>query len=456
VTDASSSLLLRDAEVDGAISDCLITADTIAVVGRDLGGSDVVIEGHGGALLPGLADHHLHLFAMAAAPRSVDLSGATSYDAVVEAAGRREEIRAVGWDDERLGDLDRDSLDALTGATPTRVQHRSGAMWALNSAALAELDVAAAPGGAERDGSGRLTGKVWRGDEWLRSDGRGFPDLTDVGRQLASYGVTSVTDATPDLDAAALAALVGAVESGAMPQRVHLLGAAAEFRHPQLTVGPQKIVVGDHALPLPDELAATIARAHDSGRAVAIHCVSRAALAVVIAALSTAEPIRGDRIEHVAVAGEAALPELRDLGVVVVTQPSLVARRGTDYLDRHGQDEHADLWRHRSLMLAGIPTVASSDAPYGDPDPWATIRSARDRRTADDRVLGEAEQVAAGETLAGLLAPVADPAGPPRRVVAGGPADLVLLDVPLAEALRDPSAGHVAATIAAGRLVYRR
>jgi predicted amidohydrolase YtcJ len=451
-----SSILLRDVTVGGERLDCLVVDDAIAALSQDPRGADLVIDGDGGALLPGLGDHHLHLFAMAAAAASFDLTGATSYAEMSRVAVDRGGLRVVGWDEQSLGDLDRDRLDALVGAVPVRVQHRSGALWVLSSAAIAELDESGAPDGAERDAAGRLTGRVWRADGWLRVAGRDLPALAEVGRRLASYGVTAVTDATPDLDADAIGALVAAADSGDLPQRLQLLGAPDQFRHPWIRVGPRKVIVADHDLPMPEALAVTIAATHDAGRAVAIHCVSRAALAVVIAALSAAGPTVGDRLEHLAVADPAALDELRELGVVVVTQPSLLARRGDDYLDRHDVREHADLWRYRSLMSAGIPTVPSSDAPYGDPDPWATIRAARDRRTATGRVLGDAERLPAKEALAGLLAPIDSPAAPPRRVVPGAPADLVLLDVALDKALAEPSADHVAATIVRGRLVHCR
>lgn len=446
------SLLFRDVEVDGRRTNVAVVGEVIAAIGADVGRGDVVIDGDGGALLPGLTDHHLHLFAMAAAAGSVDLAGATSYDAVARAARTLDRMRVVGWDDEALGDLDRDRLDAMTGTTPTRVQHRSGALWVLNSAALAELDASSAPDGAERDADGRLTGKVWRADDWLR--GESFPDLAEVGARLASYGITSVTDATPDLDDAAVATVVAAVDAGELPQRVHLLGTTEPVAHPRVSVGPRKLVVADHELPLPDDLAAVIAESHAEHRPVAIHCVSRAALATTIAALRSAGALPGDRIEHCAVADEAALREVAALGVLVVTQPSLVASRGDDYLDRHDPDEHADLWRYRSLQRCGIAVACSSDAPYGDPDPWATMRAARDRRTPSGRVLGESERVDAAAVLAGLLTSPADPAGPPRRVAAGEPADLVLLAVPLDVALTDPTADHVVTTLVGGESAH--
>jgi predicted amidohydrolase YtcJ len=56
--------------------------------------------------------------------------------------------------------------------------------------------------------------------------------------------------------------------------------------------------------------------------------------------------------------------------------------------------------------------------------------------------------------MRGMLSPLHDPGGPPRRVAEGHPADLVLLDRPLGDALRSPDAGQVRATFIEGRVVY--
>jgi predicted amidohydrolase YtcJ len=455
-------LLLRDVEIDGARVDCRVTTGTVDAVGVALPAEPgtVVIDGGGGALLPGLADHHLHLFALAVAGASVDLEAGHDLDDLAAAADavRADDgwVRAVGWDDETHGELDRDRLDRLVDDVPVRVQHRSGALWALNSVGLDRLSAAApAPDGAERDADGRLTGRVWRADKWLRAGATAVPDLETVGALLARLGITAVTDASPQLDRAAVQAVHDAVTTGVLPQRVQLLGAHdLPTGHPRLTIGPLKLVVADHELPDPDELARAIDEAHARGRSVAVHCVSRVALALTISALRAASAREGDRIEHCAVADVGAVEELRSLGVTVVTQPSLVARRGTDYLDRHDTNELGDLWRYRSLLDHGVRTVPSSDAPYGDMDPWATIRAAVSRGTADGRVLGAAERVAADVVLRGMLTSLDDPGGPPRRVVPGEPADLVLLGSPLEAVLAAPAADAVAVTIAAGRIVY--
>jgi hypothetical protein len=52
----------------------------------------------------------------------------------------------------------------------------------------------------------------------------GLPDLTPVGAALLGYGITAVTDATPDLDEATIKATERAMFSAVLPQRVYLLG----------------------------------------------------------------------------------------------------------------------------------------------------------------------------------------------------------------------------------------
>ena len=456
--NARDGLLIRDVEIDGrANQDCLVLDGNIAAVGTDIGLPGVdELAGNRGALLPGLADHHLHLFAMAAAAGSFDLSAHDDVTVLSRFNTAGDWVRVIGWD-EHHGDLDRDRLDGLVGDRPIRVQHRSGALWVLNSAGLraATENASDQPPGAERDAAGRLTGRLWRADDWLRDVIGTLPDLADVASALAKVGITAVTDATPDHDARSVDHLIRNVESGHLPQRVQLMCAdGPDDLPPRITFGPRKLVVADHELPALTELTKQISVAHAEGRAVAVHCISREALALTIAALRDAGSRPGDRIEHCAIADPSALAELAALGVTVVTQPSFVVRRGDRYLSTHEPAAHDDLWRYASLVDAGVPVVASSDAPYGDPDPWVTIRAARDRRTASGALLGAAEQVPPARTLAGLLAPLDRPSGPPRKVEVGASADLVLLTVPLAAALADPHRGLVAATIAAGRIIY--
>ncbi|MET0325948.1 MAG: amidohydrolase family protein, partial [Ilumatobacteraceae bacterium] len=140
------------------------------------------------------------------------------------------------------------------------------------------------------------------------------------------------------------------------------------------------------------------------------------------------------------------------------TQPSFVAARGDQYLTDVDPDDRPHLWRCGTLLDAGIGVSAGTDAPFGDASPWRAIAAARDRRTPSGVVLGPADRITAERALAMFLTPLDDPAGLPRRVQVGAPADLCLLTTPLPEALAaagDPAAALVAATIHAGAVVHR-
>jgi len=458
---------LRDVEVEGRRVDVRIDGGVIGAIEP----SSRRVDGGGAALLPGLHDHHVHLLATAAALDSV-VAGPPQVrsraDLVAALAAADGWVRAVGYDESVAGPLDRAAVDGLRADTPVRIQHRSGALWTLNSAAVEALgldDAADAgtdlPEAVERDAAGRVTGRVWRGDDWLgdrmRAAGvhRSAPVLARVGTLLARCGVTGVTDATPTQSPATIGALSAAHLTGALPQRITLLAADAE-RVPgrAWAVGPAKIVVADHALPGLDELTDRIRAARAQDRAVAVHCVTHEALLLTLAALEDVGVRPGDRVEHAAVAPPEAVRRLAAAGVAVVTQPSLPALRGDEYLDGVDAADRPYLWPYRSLLDAGVRVGCSSDAPYGDPDPWAGVRAAVRRRTPSGRPIGAGERVTAAVALAGYLSAPEHPGGPPRAVRPGQPADLVLLDAPLAEVLADPDASRVRATLVGGQVVH--
>ncbi|HVV11896.1 amidohydrolase family protein [Amycolatopsis sp.] len=454
----SSGYLLRDVEVDGATVDVRIVDRLITAIGPGLDSDGaVVVEGRGRALVPGLVDPHIHLLALAAELRSVrcgppqvrDADGLRAALAGAE-PDRHGWIRGTGYIERVAGPLNRWKLDELYATGPLRIQHRSGAMWMLNSAAALAvgLENADLPG-VERDGDGRATGRVWRGDSWLREQlpPTDPPALDVVGRTLTRYGITAVADATPDLDAGAVSIITAARRDGSLPQEVLLLGAPIEEAgHP----GPYKIVIADSSLPGIDELVTRIQAAHAAGRPVAVHCVSREALFLLTAALDEAGTLAGDRIEHASVVPEEAIPLLRELGVRVVTQPGFLADRGDDYLREVEPEDQPGLYRVASLVAAGVPVALSSDAPYGPLNPWEVIAAAANRRTASGQRIGAAEAIEPLAALERYLCPLDDPGGPPRRVAVGAVADLALLAAPLAEVL-GADVDPVRAVFVAGR-----
>jgi predicted amidohydrolase YtcJ len=435
--------VFHDVEVEGRRLDVRIERGAVTHLGHDLPAADQHLDGAGGALLPGLHDHHLHLLALAAHLQSVDLSGLDEREALAALRTGRVTggwLRATGYYEWSHGALDRDALDTIRPDVPMRVQHRSGALWILNSAALATVAaVLDDTADVERDTTGRPNGRLWRYDARLRPALPDTPpDLTAVGRTLARVGITSVTDATPDLDPVALSLLAAARERGALPQQVTLLGAAdGAPLPPGMRSGPVKLLLRDHDLPSYDELTAMVAQAREQDRAVAVHCVTRHSLVLTLSVLETVGVRRGDRIEHAAVAPPELAAWMARLGVAVVTQPDFLRGRGREYVRDVEADDLPHLYPYASLLAAGVATCASSDAPYGGLDPWRIIASAA------NRPLGADENVPARIPLEGYLSPAGDPGGRPRRLRAGARADLVLLHAPLEECLRSPSAESV-------------
>jgi len=455
--DPAPSLLLRNAELGGRrLTDLRVSDEMVTEVAPSLrrNNGEPVYDCHGAAILPGLCDHHIHLHALAARAASArcgppDVTGLADLAEALAAAvpDRSGWIRGTGYTESVAGDLDAPAVDKYRADRPVRIQHRSGALWILNTAALAAIGVnTAAHPGVERDANGHPTGRLWRADAWLRSrlPATGPPGLTQVGATLLGHGITAVTDATPDLGARAIAAIKQAVAHGVLPPRICLLGAPlgtplpGDQGKPGPTSGPYKIVLADSGLLSYDELADRIRIVHVAGRPVAAHCVTREALVLLLAALSDAGPRPGDRIEHAALVPPELVPELARLGVRIVTQPGFLADRGDDFLRDVPLADRPDLYRCATLLRAGIPVALSSDAPFGPLDPWAVIAAATTRRTPGGQVAGPGERITFRQALDAYLAPPGDPGGPPRRVSPGVPADLIVLRAPLAEAARLP------------------
>lgn len=467
-------MLIERAELEPGAPprDVRIVRERVAEIGDALAvsASEPRVDAGGGALLPGLHDHHLHLFALAAAERSAacgppdveDRAALARALAAAEPESGSSWIRGVGYHESVAGVLDRAALDRLSPAGPVRIQHRSGALWILDSRAVDALDLDGGvdAAGVERDAAGRATGRLFDLDAWLRErlPRARPPDLASSGRRLASYGVTGVTDATATNGGQALEALASAVQSGALPQRVLAMGSEElpASPHPRIERGAVKIYLAERSLPAIDALAERVRAAHEAGRAVAFHCVTRAELVIACAATDAAGARAGDRIEHAGVAPPDVLPLLARLGLAVVTQPGFVHERGDAYLAEVDPIDRPWLYRAAGLLAAGIALGGATDAPFGHPDPWRAMRAAVDRRTRAGVDLGTDERLSPEQALALFTTPSAAPGGRPRRVAVGEPADLCLLDRPWGEARRALSSERVRMTIRGGELIFSK
>ncbi|NKT03922.1 amidohydrolase family protein [Rhodococcus hoagii] len=467
----TAEFVIRNAEVEGRPGvDVRLRAGRICEVGTHLWRRGVDwLDARGGAVLPGLADHHLHLHALAAARASVRCGppDVRTPDGLRQVLGgfdsAQDWVRGVGYVETVAGDLDANALDRFHARRPVRIQHRSGAMWILNSAAIRATGLASVEHpGIERGPEGRPTGRIFRADDLLRTllPATGPPRLHGVGADLARLGFTAVTDATPDLGADSLTALVDASRSGHIPQRLHLLGVplgddVSGGDRERVTVGPYKIVLADSGMPDLDGLAETIRRVRTAGRAFAAHSVSRNRWRCCSRSWATSVAFRGpDRARlHRPRGGRGRSATSR----ADRRDPTRLRRGPRRGLPRPVDErDHPDLYRCRTLLEAGVPVALSSDAPYGPLDPWAVIRAAATRRTDSGAVFGAAERVGTAAALAAYLGPAQQPGGPPRRVRPGAVADLVVLDVPLRTMLDTPDSGAVGTVLVDGLVVHAK
>ncbi|WP_459545629.1 amidohydrolase family protein [Nocardia sp. X0981] len=419
------------------------------------------IDARGGWLLPGFHDHHIHLRALAAQRDSLTVGPPSVRDAAGFAAALRRAdaelapgrwIRAVGYHDEVAGPLDRWALDRLVPTRPVRVQHRTGALWSLNSAGCRAVGLSHCfHDGVERDTAQRVTGRLWRMDTWLRERlPTANSDLGALSAAGAAAGVTGCTDATPGLDRANIDDFARQVASGTIRQRLCCM-APPGITAPEVarfSLGPTKFLLDDTTLPDIDEFTARIRATHAVGRPVAVHCVTRVQLVLTMLALDTAGVVPGDRIEHGALVAADTVGWLRARAVTVVTQPHFAVERAAQYAREVPDGDRPDHWRLGSLIDAGVPVAAGTDAPFGGADPWAVLRAA-----IQPRPDGAGRERVPLRTALSLFLGRSDAPGVLRTVSPGAPADLLLLRMPPAE-IGTPERSAVRLTVIAGVPVY--
>jgi predicted amidohydrolase YtcJ len=458
----SADLLIRNARFDGRVCDIRIESGLIAEIGTGLRGSMPSLDARGGEIIPGLIDHHIHLFATAAQASSLVLTGEMDFAEALREKDRTltpgQHLRITGYHDSFFGPLDAARLDALVPHRPVRVQYRTGSLWVLNTKALglASKD-GDAPDCVERDAAGKPTGRIWRGDEWLRARlATPPPSLLSVGQMLARQGVTHLTDASANTRDDTAALFTSAMACKALPQHLMLMSAHPLQRPADAPwrLGPVKILLDDHALPAIEHLTGIIVSARAQQRRVAVHCVTAGELAVTLAAFGAAGTLPGDRIEHGGIITQEALSEIKRLNLAVVTQPGFIAERGETYRAEVEPRDHDNLYRCASLIRAGIKTAGSTDAPYTRPDVWAAISAAVKRTTKSGILLGGVERLSARGALALFQGSFDDPGGAERRIAAGQPADLALLRDGYDTIADEGFADAVAATVVSGEIVW--
>ncbi|MGI9292416.1 MAG: amidohydrolase family protein, partial [Pseudomonadales bacterium] len=306
--------------------------------------------------------------------------------------------------------------------------------------------------------AGRPTGRLYEEDAWLRQRVNSeFPNLCNASKQLASYGITGLTDASPGNGGAVQEYFQQSQKSGHLLQRVRMMG-SEEITDCQITellrTGELKIHLLESQLPEFDSLCERIDTAHDSGRAVAVHCVTITELVFTLSAFERCGVLDGDRIEHASVTPYEQLQIIQSMGLRVITQPHFVLERGDQYLNEVDAVDQPWLYRCASFINAGIPLAAGSDAPFGSADPWLAMNAAVQRQTHSGELMGGSEALSPEQALVLYLSKPESPGMGAISIEKGMPADLCLLKNPWSQLRNDLNHKHVRRTWLAGALSY--
>lgn len=468
-------MLIREAELNfSEILDLRIEGGTVTEIGHKLQprAGELLIEAQGGALLPGLRDHHLHLASLAAARASLQcgppqVRNAEELSVLLAAqSGGAGWLRGIGYHESVAGEIDRHWLDRALPGRPLRIQHRGGRLWILNTLALQALGVREAGDDPLERRDGQLTGRLYDDDRWLRRRlGRERPNLAEVSLHLASLGVTGLTDTSPNNSPEEARWLRHAQRRGELLQDLLLMGDAGldgigadedavDQTRPWLAIGAHKFHLHEAHLPDYAAVCADIRRSHEAGRGVAFHCVTRTELVFALGALRQAGALNGDRIEHASVTPPELLPAFRELNLTVVSQPGFIAERGDTYLEQVDAADQPWLYRLRGFLDAGVPLAGSTDAPFGEAQPWRAMQAAVERRSAGGRWLGQDESLSPEQALALFTSPLQAPGRGQARIAIGAPADLCLLERSWHAVRADLGSVHPRLSLRAGHPIW--
>jgi len=470
------SFLIKQCQIQNRQStlDVRLAGDRIADMGEKLSpiAGEEVIDAHGGLLLPGLHDHHIHLVSLAASLASTQLgppqvhNEAQMIDTLqAENEKSREWLRGIGYHNSVAGDIDRHWLDACIPDRPVRVQHRGGRLWTLNTSALSHLGLmenpprSTLPSGIEFENN-EPSGRLFECDTWLREQlGSTLPCLAAASALLASYGVTGITDTTPSNALSEWDYFERMQREGKLRQTVRMMGSIdlpTQRDTQALHNGEFKVHLLESNLPEFESLLKNIRSARKAKRNLAFHCVTHTELVYALAAIEVEGNRAGDRIEHASITSLEMLSKIKAMGLRVVSQPHFVYERGEQYLTEVDASEQADLYRLRSFINAGVPLAAGSDAPFGSPNPWRAMQSAVSRQTLKGSSIEKKEALTPEMALALYTSKPQRPGLSNRTVRIGSEASLCLLDKPWQSIRTEMANTTVRHTWHAGRQIYSR
>jgi predicted amidohydrolase YtcJ len=483
---------------------------------REAAGRARVLQLPGAALTPGLTDSHIHLSEWALARREVDLSAATSPEAVArmaaEHAARRpgDWVRGRGWNPHRWGGGPpaTDALDRLVPDRPAILQsHDMHALWvnrpALRRAGIDKDSPDPAGGHIVRDREGEPTGVLLENAGQLIAGC--LPALTvedtaeailEAQAELHRLGITAVhtlpalhiAEPEPTLVLETLRAraelrlrVLQHLPLRQLDEAVRI-GLRSGFGGEWIRTGGVKMFL-DGALGSqtawmfePYERSSSrgiqvldsgefryhVRRAARAGIASTVHAIGDAAVALAFDVLADPElqvESMPHRIEHVQCLPPGREHDAVRAGITCSMQPAHLI---TDWsiADRHwGPARSARTYAFRTLLEAGARLAFGSDAPVEPADPRLGLMAAVARMDLDGQPDGGwcAEQrIPLRDALVAYTRRAAEAAGSRGGVLRpGAAADIVAWRPdPFAVEPRDLLSVRCVATLVAGEIVH--
>jgi predicted amidohydrolase YtcJ len=141
-----------------------------------------------------------------------------------------------------------------------------------------------------------------------------------------------------------------------------------------------------------------VKKLHDTGLQICVHCIGDAAAGLTLEAYEAAMNAnpRSDprhRIEHAILTVPQSTQKMKDLGVVVSTQPAFIYLFGEGYESYFGAERLKRILVTQEWINAGVHVAIGSDAPSTPLyNPQATLAGAMSRFTIKKKVIG-ADQV---------------------------------------------------------------
>lgn len=411
-----------------------------------IGPGTQVIEIGDRAVVPGLADAHLHLSGLGSALAEVDLMGTTSYEEVVARVAAAASalppgtwVTGRGWDQNDWPETRLPHHQALSEAVPDHpvVMRRIGGHALLaNASALAAADIgrgAEAPDGGfiHRDDGGAPTGVLI--DNAMALMDRVVPPITREEHRrrvklavehLHEQGITAVHDARTSAETIELFGEMA--RAGELPLRVAVMLAAedpARLLAPEVTGFPTDDLTGDGLVsvrmiklsadgalgsrgaamiePYTDEpgtrglvlhpepyMRQLVRDCLEDGWQLCIHAIGDAANRQVLDLYEAGldeNPVDDHRfrIEHAQVVHPGDLPRFAELGVIPSIQTQHLTSDMPWALDRVGEDRLEGAYAWRTLLDSGVILAGGSDAPVERVDVAQLFHAAVTRRGKD-------------------------------------------------------------------------